>query len=371
MSLKKPLIQKIQGTPNKKTAQPLKFVQMQVLGKGTYGEAVLGKIGDDLVVKKISINNPSNREAMIKEIKVLNYIRETGHCNSYFTCLVGKYKNNKPYSHSNTIYFYIKYIENTTTIYSYIVNNFSNIIKKRANVHPETDIDERIVIVYAVLKAISALHNINVVHYDLKPENLLLHVNENKEFGVKIIDFGLSCIGNDITCMEDIKYLSFVGYYPPEIYRLKNNDSTDLIIPVKIDSFMTGITLFNVLFNENIFSSSVDKFTLDYPKKIEKMKETIDLYMIKYKFMGKNAEVLKDIVLNLINLNVIERWTVKEALEYFKKNIVNFSMIDNHIMKVLMNMKIDNPVILKELCKGCRKTGYPDWYRFMSKRIEN
>lgn len=47
-------------------------------------------------------------------------------------------------------------------------------------------------IAYHMLKAIHELHNLKVVHRDIKPSNFL--ISDDKEYPIKIIDFGLSRI---------------------------------------------------------------------------------------------------------------------------------------------------------------------------------
>lgn len=41
-----------------------------------------------------------------------------------------------------------------------------------------------------VLEAVSALHSMCIIHWDIKPENLMF---DHWEEVVKLIDFGLSC----------------------------------------------------------------------------------------------------------------------------------------------------------------------------------
>jgi serine/threonine protein kinase len=90
-----------------------------------------------------------------------------------------------------------------------------------------------------MFKLISAVHHIhskNIIHRDLKMENILLTDNRNE---VKIIDFGLSKIlsidGND--------KLSFVGtpiYTSPEVF---NHDLYDF----KTDMWSLGVIMYVML----------------------------------------------------------------------------------------------------------------------------
>lgn len=54
--------------------------------------------------------------------------------------------------------------------------------------HKFTEVDAAIII-KQILEAVTYWHGVNIVHKDLKPENLMLQEKENVEY-VKVIDFG-------------------------------------------------------------------------------------------------------------------------------------------------------------------------------------
>ena len=47
-------------------------------------------------------------------------------------------------------------------------------------------------IIKQVLKALNYLHKLNIMHRDMKPENILMMSKDNKNLEVKITDFGFS-----------------------------------------------------------------------------------------------------------------------------------------------------------------------------------
>ena len=85
-----------------------------------------------------------------------------------------------------------------------------------------------------------------IIHYDLKPANILFHDGE-----VKLSDFGLSKVmapsaeqGRASTGMELTSYGSGThGYLPPECYE----GETSRICP-KVDVFSAGVVHFHALF---------------------------------------------------------------------------------------------------------------------------
>jgi serine/threonine protein kinase len=85
-----------------------------------------------------------------------------------------------------------------------------------------------------LLETVCYLHQQNVMHRDLKPDNILL-AYENYRFNIKIIDFGFS-----IKQKTDTRGLGTVGYIAPEIYLNKKYDQ-------KVDMWSAGSILYQML----------------------------------------------------------------------------------------------------------------------------
>ena len=47
-------------------------------------------------------------------------------------------------------------------------------------------------IMKALLSAVSHIHSKRIVHRDIKPDNIIIQIQENNKYAVKLIDFGLS-----------------------------------------------------------------------------------------------------------------------------------------------------------------------------------
>jgi serine/threonine protein kinase/DNA-binding Lrp family transcriptional regulator len=92
-------------------------------------------------------------------------------------------------------------------------------------------------IVYQILDGLNYLHSNNIIHFDIKPENIFI-INKGKEPLVKILDFGLSEIKKHNN--QNMNAKGTLSYIAPEFFL----DPTK--ISPKIDLFSLGISLIHV-----------------------------------------------------------------------------------------------------------------------------
>ena len=57
---------------------------------------------------------------------------------------------------------------------------------------------DMLIIFKKIVEGCKLLHEKNIVHRDIKPQNIMIS-EENGDFYIKLIDFGLSCVA----CTED------------------------------------------------------------------------------------------------------------------------------------------------------------------------
>jgi serine/threonine protein kinase len=72
-----------------------------------------------------------------------------------------------------------------------------------------------------ILTALQFLSELNIVHCDLKPENVLLRISKGTD--VKVIDFGSSCRMNERVCCLLRRFHSFaidLHIYPKQVLPL-------------------------------------------------------------------------------------------------------------------------------------------------------
>lgn len=106
-----------------------------------------------------------------------------------------------------------------------------------------------------ILSALSYLHAKNIVHRDMKAENLLFE-NETDEANIKLIDFGVSC---EYIKGKKLKETLGTPYYiAPEVL-LQNYDE-------KCDVWSAGVILYILLCGYPPFNGDDDQEILDAVK---------------------------------------------------------------------------------------------------------
>ena len=131
-------------------------------------------------------------------------------------------------------------------------------------------------IIYQILKGLEYLNDSKnkIIHYDLKPQNILFHNNE-----IKISDFGISKIIENDSNSNNIELTSQgIGtfyYLPPECFEMGNKTK----INNKVDIWSLGIITYELIYGKkpigegfsqeklfNLFSNSISTFIINFPE---------------------------------------------------------------------------------------------------------
>jgi len=154
-------------------------------------------------------------------------------------------------------------------------------------------IKNKLSLIVSLCDAVQELHSFNIVHCDLKPNNMLCI----KESHITLIDYGASVNMSRSRMIEGSCELGTPGYMAPELY--------DGWISYKADVYSIGVIMLEIWFGD-IWPTNTDnydrcrKYVLDYLKLLQK--DNLALYTLVKKCVStdpKQRPILKNIRANL------------------------------------------------------------------------
>lgn len=194
------------------------------------------------------------------------------------------------------------------------------------------------ILLFKILKALQALHNIGICHRDIKPENIFL---EGEKFEVKIGDFGLSALikGKNGKILLKGKY-GTEEYMAPEIILGKVYNGE------KVDIFSAGVLLFVLRNFKNPFPKALPVIN---GTNVEKLYNYIkekdeDKYWKNIGIDGLSDE-FKKLFFKMVAFNPDERPTIEEILdddymkEITKLNEEEYKIYEEELVKELNSRK--------------------------------
>lgn len=130
--------------------------------------------------------------------------------------------------------------------YHYIVMEYIDgiTLKQYINENAPLDCKEALGIAYQICDALSAAHDNNIVHRDIKPHNILITADHR----VKVTDFGIARAATGSTMTADSDILGSVHYMSPE--QVKGS-----IVDGKSDLYSLGIVVYEMLTGRLPFDS--------------------------------------------------------------------------------------------------------------------
>ena len=283
---------------------------IKIIGEGGFGKVYYAKnkfSNTEVSIK--TINKSKNNNLILDNLTIKNEIEVL-----------------KSLSHPNIMKIYEFYSneESYFLVNEYI--KYGELSKKIKQTFSELQIS---VIIFQILKGLNYIHSHNIIHRDIKLENIMISDIENilingkiePFYWIKIIDFG---IAKFTSSNKKEKGMTGTLYYmAPEV--LKHN------YDYKCDIWSVGVILYILLTGKYPFDSLVKS---RIKTKIEDGE--FDEENIKYKNSSKE---LKDLLKHLLNVNPNFRYNAKDALkhDFFKKNDGEFLFKRNLNNKTISN----------------------------------
>ena len=169
------------------------------------------------------------------------------------------------------------------------------------------------VITKQIVNALIYLSSLNkkIIHYDLKPQNILFN-----NYEVKITDFGLAKLienGNSIELTSQGTGTYF--YLPPECFNINNN----VIINQKVDIWSLGIIVYEMLFGNKPFGNNITQ--------IQYIRDKIYNNLKYINFNNKSDDIkisedCKNFIKGCLEFDINKRFSAEDANKSaFLKNI--------------------------------------------------
>ncbi len=302
----------------------------KLLSQGSYGKVYLMEEKGEKFIRKVFTDVYSGCEDARKETRTLLELRKHD-CAKYFVCIRGKYDDYVTVLHDEDLscYFDLEYIENSYDLYQYIYDN------------PRLNISSKISLIYAILKAFSSLHRI-CEHNDVKSSNILCTVNVEGKFGIKIIDYGLSCLEKDKKCHKDMEKIGFANYFAPEYYNQEE------IVYQKADIWQIGLVIYYIVFGKIVpwpnesreYLSRIDDETvshfIDYKSIIQYTESDKKLSEDSVSIIN---EKIKELLKACLRVNPEDRVNTETLLAHFTNSEVIRECIDKGVDSLINDFK--------------------------------
>ena len=290
------------------------IIYIEDIDQGSFGKVIHAK--DKLTKRDLSVKIINKKEAdqisikkMKEEISIL-----------------------KKLNHKNIVKFYghIETLNQILIKMEYIrYGTLSQWIKKNKKISEE----DASLIIKNIISAVSYLHNNQICHRDIKPQNIMFS-KENDLNSIKLIDFGLSVQNFDSLYNSD--YCGTFIYMAPEEINKKSYD-------LSIDVWSIGILMYMLLNKgEHPFYHKGDT-KQDFINNLENIKNL--------KFNNKMSYMAVNLLKRLLEPDPLKRYKAGDALKHpwITRNIED--LIPQTLSDQLGNNNIKNN--MKEIIMSC------------------
>lgn len=152
------------------------------------------------------------------------------------------------------------------------------------------------------LKYLNSMKN-KIIHYDIKPQNILFHNNQ-----IKIADFGISKLinNNDNTSNIELTSQGMGTYYylPPECFETNKN----VTINTKVDIWSVGVICYELVYNKKPFGQGCSQ------DKLFDILSSSDSFKINFPSQPKISDNLQKFIIGCLQINTDLRFSIDDAI---------------------------------------------------------
>jgi serine/threonine protein kinase len=298
------------------------ILQKKAIGKGSYAKVYYGvhkETNVEIALKRIRFSNLSDfcKNKVISEISILQKL-----------------------NHEHIIQLYDYKFEGE---YIYLITEYCNQLDLEKWMKQQHSLEEHKEIMIQIIKGFQYLHHHNILHRDIKPQNILLHNGV-----IKICDFGFSIIIKDHLQMCQ----TICGtplFMSPEILSMNPYS-------VASEIWSLGIIFYMMLFSSHPFGIL---YTIDqYRTKVQKLqKEEFEIefpiYSLVTKYKDKElVHLLVGMIKQMLYSKEEDRLTIDEIVSLFKgiqvtPHINNVGDIFDTFQANDIMFEEDDPIVVK------------------------
>ena len=264
------------------------------------------------IMKQIPINTIKNENLKIIENDIQN-LSELNNINvvKYYGC----FKDN---NYLNIIMEYCVF-SNLRKFIDYHKNNNKPISQNVLNI-----------IISDIISGLNYLHNKNIIHRNLKPENIFI----DKKYNVKIGDFGIVSQFDNMSETDYIKGDIKLNYMAPELFTWTKYNS-------KSDMWALGCLIYELCFLKYPFKGLSRKELVNKIKKNSYQKfdkNLYDSYIINliYKLLNRNYKERPEINQINLTLNIKDNLNNDKNLYFLDYGILNRKYMFNADLKIIV-----------------------------------
>ena len=271
------LIEETNGLPT------MKYKVVQRLGDGAYGTVYLAvNLMTKAKVAMKKINKVKENEIDDMEIKnEIDILKKLDHPN--IVKIIEFYSTPKAY---------------------YIITSFCQCGELYNQIKYQYNENQLAVLFYQVFSGLYYLHSKNIVHRDLKLENILITEIEKEKstgknlFWIKIIDFGTAKIFEKNKSEKAVVGSSY--YIAPEVLKKQYNE--------KCDTWSAGVILYMLICGRAPFDGADDEEIIANIRR--------GTFNHKHKKLVASSPEVQDLVIKLLEVNVNKRLSAAQALKH-------------------------------------------------------